>query len=118
MRRRLQQMFGRLHRDEGGNIVVLYLASALVLVGMIWAIIGVGSRMVQKENIQTAADAAAFSAAVVKAKGLNLIAFCNLVMAALLAVVLLLRIINNAITVAALVTSVACTPDDPSGTQE
>ena len=61
----------RLHGDQGGNVMVLYIAAALLLVGMLWAIIGTGARMVQKETIQSSADAAAFSAAVIKAKGLE-----------------------------------------------
>jgi hypothetical protein len=93
----LLQRWKRLHRDEGGNIIVLYIAAALLLVGMLWAIIGTGARMVQKETIQSSADAAAFSAAVIKAKGLNIIAFCNLVMALLLAIIMLLRLIKGAL---------------------
>src|SRR5262245_36093880 len=96
---RLRELFRRLHRDEGGNVIVLYVAGAMLLVGMIWAVIGTGSRMVQKETIQSSADAAAFSAAVIKAKGLNIIAFCNLVMALLLAIVMLLRLIKGALMI-------------------
>jgi hypothetical protein len=94
MRRRLRDAFRRLHRDEGGNVLVIYVGAALLLVAMVWAIIGTGERAVQKETIQSSADAAAFSASVIKAKGLNLIAFCNLVMALLLALVMLLRAIK------------------------
>lgn len=96
---RLRALFRRLHRDEGGNVIVLYVAGSLLLVGMIWAVIGTGARMVQKETIQSSADAAAFSAAVIKAKGLNIIAFCNLVMALLLAIIMLLRLIKGALMI-------------------
>ena len=92
--RALVSTFGRLHRDEGGNVIVIYVAASLLLVAMLWAIIGTGQRAVQKETIQSSADAAAFSASVIKAKGLNIIAFCNLVMALLLALVMLLRAIK------------------------
>lgn len=97
-----------LHADEGGNIIVLYVAAALLLVGMLWALIGTGARMVQKETIQSSADAAAFSAAVIKAKGLNIIAFCNLLMAVLLAVIMLLRLIEGALYIVAAGAAVAC----------
>ena len=60
-----RRQLGRLHKDEGGNIFVLYIGAALLLVGMLWAIIGTGQRLVQKETIQSSADAAAFSAAVI-----------------------------------------------------
>lgn len=98
----------RLHRDEGGNIIVLYVAASLLLIGMLWAIIGTGARMVQKETIQSSADAAAFSAAVIKAKGLNIIAFCNLVMALLLAIIMLLRLIKGALMILMGVCLAAC----------
>ncbi|MFI5289051.1 MAG: hypothetical protein ACHQ17_05345 [Polyangia bacterium] len=98
----------RLHRDEGGNIIVLYVAASLLLIGMLWAIIGTGARMVQKETIQSSADAAAFSAAVIKAKGLNIIAFCNLVMALLLAIIMLLRLIKGALMILVGVCLAAC----------
>jgi hypothetical protein len=101
-------LWRRLHRDEGGNILVIAVAASLLLVAMLWAIIGTGQRVVQKETIQSSADAAAFSAAVIKAKGLNLISFCNLVMAMLMAIVMLLRIIKFALISAAVSLSVLC----------
>ncbi|MGZ3404827.1 MAG: hypothetical protein ACXVAN_00180 [Polyangia bacterium] len=94
---RWKKLFARLHRDEGGNVVVIYVAASLLLVAMVWALIGTGARAVQKETIQSSADAAAFSASVIKAKGLNIIAFCNLIMALLLALVMLLRAIKYAL---------------------
>jgi hypothetical protein len=92
----------RLHGDEGGNILVLTVAASLLLVALVWVVIGTGQRMVQKETIQSSADAAAFSAAVIKAKGLNVIAFCNLVMAMLFALVMLLRIVKYALIATAI----------------
>ena len=87
--------FHRLHRSEGGNVVVLYIAAALLLIGMLWAIIGTGARVIQKETLQSSVDAAAFSAAVVKAKGMNILAFCNLLMALFLAIVIILRLLKD-----------------------
>jgi hypothetical protein len=105
---RLRAQFARLHRDENGNVLVLAVAASLLLVAMVWAIVGTGQRLVQKETIQSSADAAAFSAAVIKAKGLNLIAFCNLVMALLFAIVLLLRVLKYALSAAAFALAVLC----------
>jgi hypothetical protein len=107
-RREAAALLRKLDRDQSGNIIVLYIAAALLLVGMLWAIIGTGARMVQKETIQSSADAAAFSAAVIKAKGLNIIAFCNLLMALLLAVIMLLRLIKGALMVVLGVCLAAC----------
>jgi len=103
---RWKKLFARLHREEGGNVIVIYVAASLLLVGLVWAMIGTGARMVQKETIQSSADAAAFSASVIKAKGLNIIAFCNLVMALLLALVMLLRAIKYALIGLAVVVSI------------
>jgi hypothetical protein len=106
--RRMRALLARMHRDEGGQIIVLYVAASLLLVGMLWAIIGTGARVVQKETIQSSADAAAFSAAVIKAKGLNIIAFCNLVMALLLAILMLLRLIKGALMIVLGICLAAC----------
>jgi hypothetical protein len=108
IRERVRATLRRLHGDEGGNIIVLYVAASLLLVGMLWAVIGTGARMVQKETIQSSADAAAFSAAVIKAKGLNIIAFCNLVMALLLAIIMLLRMIKYALLILTGICLAAC----------
>ena len=111
---RWRQLWSRLHRDEGGNVIVIYVAASLLLVAMVWALIGTGARAVQKETIQSSADAAAFSASVIKAKGLNIIAFCNLIMALLLALVMLLRAIKYALFGLATVISIcAVVPFDP-----
>lgn len=99
-------VLARLHGDEGGNVLVIYVAASLLLVGMVWALIGTGARVVQHETIQSSADAAAFSASVIKAKGLNIIAFCNLIMALLLALVMLLRAIKYALIGLAVVVSI------------
>lgn len=91
----------RLHEDESGNVIVLSVVMTLFLAALMFGVLAVGARYVQKETIQTSADAAAFSAAAVKAKGLNIIAFCNLLMAVLLAILMFLRLIEYVLIVAA-----------------
>jgi hypothetical protein len=103
---RWRKLLVRLHGDEGGNVIIIYVAASMLLIGMVWAIIGTGARVVQKETIQSSADAAAFSSAVIKAKGLNIIAFCNLIMALLLALVMLLRAIKYALIGLATIVSI------------
>jgi hypothetical protein len=105
---RLHNKLRSLHGDESGNIIVLTVAASLLLVALVWAVIGTGQRVVQKETIQSSADAAAFSAAVIKAKGLNLIAFCNLVLAMLFAIIMLLRIIKYALISTAILLTALC----------
>src|SRR5262249_3956698 len=89
----MSPLISRLHRDEAGNRLLLYVAGALLFVGILWAVIGAGARMVAKENLQNGADAAAYSAAVIRAKGMNLIAFCNLTLAALFGIVMVQRMV-------------------------
>jgi len=105
---RFRKLLRRLDGDEGGNVIVIYVAASLLLVAMVWAIIGTGARVTQHETIQSLSDAAAFSASVIKAKGLNIIAFCNLIMALLLALVMLLRAIKYVLMgLAAMITACA-----------
>src|SRR5262249_9200282 len=53
-----RRLSARLDRDESGNVIVIFVAAALLLVAMLWALIGTGARLVQKETIQSSADAA------------------------------------------------------------
>src|SRR5260370_4126434 len=108
MIRALKTWARRLHGDEAGNVIIVGVAAALLLAARMGALIGVGQRVVQKGALQSSADAAAFSAAVIKAKGLNIIAFCNLVLALLFAVLMLLNITRYLLIGLAAVLTVAC----------
>ncbi len=90
----------RLGCDERGAIMVLGVFMAIFLTAALYYLIGIGEAIWQRERMQDAADAAAFSAAVVHARGMNLIALINMVMAALLAVLVALKLIETLITVA------------------
>jgi hypothetical protein len=81
----------RLALDERGNVSVIFVFGALLLVAMIMAIAATGQKLLQKETLQDSADAAALAGAVVRAKALNFVAFCNLVMSALLAILIVLK---------------------------
>ena len=72
--------------DQRGAIMVMAVFMAAFLVGCLWYLIGVGDALVYRERVQDAADAGAYSAAVYHARGMNLIALLNIVMAAMLAV--------------------------------
>jgi hypothetical protein len=88
------------HDDEtlgsgtSGAIMVLGLFMAFFLVGALYFIIGIGNTILFRERMQDAADAAAFSAAVMDARGMNLIALINIIMAAALAILVALRAIQ------------------------
>ncbi len=67
------------HEDENGAVMVVAIAFSVVLVGMLWAVISLGNRVEIKEGMQGSADTAAFSAAVIMAKGMNIISFLNII---------------------------------------
>ncbi|MGH7284323.1 MAG: hypothetical protein ACRELY_22580 [Polyangiaceae bacterium] len=70
----------RIANDQRGAVMVMGLFMALAFIGMLWFLLGVGSTLAFKEKMQQAADSAAFSAAVVHARDMNLIVAINMVM--------------------------------------
>ncbi|MDB4966264.1 MAG: hypothetical protein JWN44_1953 [Myxococcales bacterium] len=86
-----RRLWRSLARDERGNVSVMFVFGAMLLVAMVLGIGATGQKLVQRETLQNSADAAALAGAVVKAKALNYVAFCNLVLAALLAIDVVLR---------------------------
>lgn len=62
------------------------------LVGCLWYIIGLGDAAIYREYMQDGADATVYAAAVYQARGMNIIAMLNLIMAAVLAVLVALKI--------------------------
>ena len=102
----------RLHEDERGAVLVIQAMAMLIMAGFVWMIISTGERLVQKETIQSSADAASFSAAVVKAKGLNLLAFCNLTIALCTAILGVLQAMVNAFPMTILTLIFMCAGGD------
>ncbi len=66
--------------------MVVALFTTTFLIGAAWYVFGIGNAVQYRENLQNAADATAFSAAVYDARGMNIIAFLNLLMAAVMAI--------------------------------
>ncbi len=83
-----------LHADERGAVLVMAVFMSVFLVGMLYFVVGIGEAVFRREGLGDAADAAAFAAAILHARGMNLIAFINLVMAALLAVLVAVRVVQ------------------------
>jgi hypothetical protein len=81
--------------DQCGAVMVMGVVMAVFLVAVLYHAVGVGEAILQRQRMQDAADAAAFSAAVVHARGMNVIVLINLVMAALLAVVVALKMVET-----------------------
>ena len=68
---------GSFHREEGGAVLMLALAGALIIfmTGLVMYDAGESAR--QKVEVQTGSDTAALSHAVVKARSMNMIAYAN-----------------------------------------
>jgi hypothetical protein len=81
-------------KDDRGAVLVLALLMCTLLVGILWFVIGIGDVVVARERAQGASDAAAFSAAVIHARGMNFLVLVNLVMAAILAVRVMLKLLQ------------------------
>jgi hypothetical protein len=92
-----------LARDERGAIMVLGIFMCTTLVGALWYIAGIGDAIVYRERLQEGADAIAFSAAALHARGMNLLVLINLIMACVLAVRVILKVIQVALVFAAVV---------------
>lgn len=84
--------------------MVLGLFLALATVAALWSIIGIGNALVEHEISQEAADSAAFTNAVVHARGMNLIAFINIVMMVMTMLYLALSWLDMLLSVLILVT--------------
>jgi hypothetical protein len=88
----------RLADDRRGAIMVVATFMAVFACAMLWYLIGVGDAILYRERVQDAADAVAFAGAVYHARGMNLIATLNIIMAALLGLVVaakLLKFLND-----------------------
>lgn len=78
-------------RDEHGATMLMSLFLGIFLVGSLYYVLGVGDALLYRRTMQDGADAGAFAAAVIAAKGMNLHALLNVVMAATAGVLLVIR---------------------------
>ena len=97
---------GAVGGDTRGAIMVVAVFMAVFLVGALWYIVGLADAMIYRERIQEGADAVAFSAAVVHARGMNIIAMMNLIMAAVMAVLVALKLAQLVLAIIAAVAAV------------
>lgn len=82
-------------QDERGAVLLLGVFLSVFLVAMLYYVVGIGEAIWTRESLQDAADAGAFSAAILHARGMNLLAFINIVMAALVAVLVACRVVQG-----------------------
>ncbi|MDQ3031031.1 MAG: Tad domain-containing protein [Myxococcota bacterium] len=84
-----------LRADESGAMMVMGIFMAMMLVGMIYYLMGIGDAIVYRERMQDAADSSAFAGAVLHARGMNFIVLINIIMAALLAILVALKLVET-----------------------
>ncbi|GMV18655.1 MAG: Tad domain-containing protein [Polyangiaceae bacterium] len=84
---------GDLKSDQSGAIMIAGVFMASLLAAGVFYLIGMGNAIVYRERLQDAADAVAYTSAGVHARGMNIIVLINLVMAALLAVLIMMRML-------------------------
>ena len=94
--------------DSRGAVMLIGLFMACFLIGSLWFIVGIGDAIVMRDTAQEAADAVAFSAATVHARGMNFIAALNLVMLAIVAVYIVMGMISDTLQLIAKVSDGIC----------
>ncbi|APS00524.1 hypothetical protein [Pajaroellobacter abortibovis] len=97
--------FPSLRQDTRGAILLVGIFFATFLLGMVWFIVGIGDAIVYRERLLDAADATAFAGAVYHARGMNLVALINLLMAAFMSIIIALKVLQ--IILAAII-SISC----------
>ena len=84
-----------LARNNRGAIMLIAVFFAIFAVGLLYYLIGISSSVLYREKIQDAADSAALSAAVMHARAMNLLVLINIIMAALLSVLVTLKLLET-----------------------
>lgn len=80
--------------DDRGAVMVVAVFMGAFLVGALWYAIGIGDAILYKQRMQDGADAVSFAAAVNHARGMNMIAMINLIMAAILGVLVAMKLLQ------------------------
>lgn len=82
-------------RDERGAMLVIAVFFAIFAVSMLYLGIGAAETVLFREHLQDTADSAALSGAVTQARLMNIVVLINLVMAALVAILLTLKLVEG-----------------------
>ncbi|HVJ92873.1 MAG TPA: hypothetical protein VM580_23895 [Labilithrix sp.] len=89
--------------DDRGAVMVMGIFMCTCLVGALWYLAAIGDAILYRERLQEAADAVAFSNAVLHARGMNLIVLINLIMACVLGVRVALKVAQLVLVIAGVV---------------
>lgn len=102
----LRPNLGRLSGDQRGAIMVMGVFMALVMAGLLYYLVGLAEAMVMKERMQDAADSSAFAAAIINARGMNILVLINFLMASIIAIAILLKMMVQVSKAAAVLAGV------------
>jgi hypothetical protein len=90
----------RLLRGEQGAVMLMGIYFCVLLMALVFYVLGVAQTVLAQEGMQDAADAASFASAIVHARGMNLLVYINWVMAALVAVLIAIRLVESLFIIA------------------
>lgn len=85
----------RFMTDDRGAVMLIAVFFAVFLVSILYLGIGAGEAVLFREHLQDTADSAALSGAITYARLMNLIVLINLVMAALVAILVALKLVEG-----------------------
>ncbi len=88
--------------------MVMGIFMAMMLVGTLYYVWGIGGAILFRERMQDAADTSAFSAAVVHARGMNILVILNVIMCALAAIEAGLHTAKDGVRAAATAADITC----------
>jgi hypothetical protein len=92
---------GSVRFDERGAVSILGLFFAIFLIAMTFYILGIARTLLAQEGMQDAADSGSYASAIIHARGMNLIVYLNFIMAALIAVLIAIRLVQSLFAIAA-----------------
>ncbi len=84
-----------LRHDQRGAIMLIAVFFAILGVALLYLVIGTAVRVEASENLLGAADASALSSGVLLARGMNLEVLINLIMAALMAILVTMKLLEG-----------------------
>ena len=85
---------GALHGDRHGAILLIGIFMCCILASLIWYLLGIGQAILWRDRGQEVADTIALTSASCHARGMNFIAFFNLLMLLVTAVFIIFRLID------------------------
>src|SRR5262252_3366221 len=99
MRGAITTRLRRLHSDESGQVLWMFVVSALALVVLAALVFNSGKQVTRKMEMQNAVDASAVSGAMWMARGMNVISMDNVAMTETLGLIANLRAIKQSIPI-------------------